>query len=38
MIMQLFEIKKLPSLATTEDARDDRYVYIEGNVIPKGEH
>lgn len=38
MIMQLFEITKLPKLAYTEESKDDRYVYIEGNVILRGEH
>lgn len=38
MIMKLFEIKKLPKLALAQEDQDDRFVYLEGNVIPKGEH
>ena len=36
MIMKQFEIRKLPQLVISEDDRDERFVYIEGNVIPKG--
>ena len=38
MIMKQFEIRKLPQLAFSEESKDDRYVYIEGNIIPKGAH
>ena len=38
MIMKLFEIKKLPQLAyAREENKDERFAYIEGNVIQKGE-
>lgn len=37
MILKLFEIKKLPSLSITEETKDDRYAYVEGNIIKKGE-
>ena len=34
LLVKLFEIKSLPKLAiTSEESKDDRYVYIEGNVI-----
>lgn len=38
MIMKLFAIKKLPKLAIAEETKDERFVYLEGNVIPKGDH
>ena len=38
MIMKLFEIKKLPKLHVSEEAKDERFVYLEGNVIPRGDH
>ena len=36
--MKQFSIKKLPKLAISAESQDDRFVYIEGNVIPKGAH
>lgn len=38
MIFRLFEIKSLPKLALSEQTRDERFAYIEGNLIPKGGH
>ena len=39
LLVKLFEIRSLPKLAiTSEESKDDRYVYLEGNVIRKGEH
>ena len=37
MIMKLFEIKKLPSLTFTEETKDNRFAYVEGNIIKKGD-
>ena len=38
MIMKQFQIRKLPTLQISEESKDERYCYIVGNVIPKGEN
>jgi len=37
MVMKLFEIKKLPTMTISEETKDERYSYLEGNIILKGE-
>jgi len=37
-IKDLFNIKNLPQLALAKERQDERFAYVEGNLIVKGPH